>query len=90
MTYPTETQARECLAQINASAVVIPTTHGYWAITSPTEAEKPAKLCSICGESFREFPNNARPVNDGQCCAYCDDHVVTPARIALALEASNQ
>ena len=44
-------------------------------------------ICSIC---FRPIEpnangwaggNNAEPVNDGRCCARCDDAVVTPARI---------
>jgi hypothetical protein len=87
MTFPTEALAREFLAQMTpqqeANVVVVPTTHEHWAITSPREAKRRAKTCSICGGSFHEFPNNAQPINSGCCCAYCDDHVVTPARIAL-------
>jgi hypothetical protein len=103
MTFSTEAQASEMLAQTNIRAVfsfgpdtavvipavVIPTTHGHWAITSAAESKRRAKTCSICGESFREFANNAQPVNDGRCCAYCDDHVVIPARIALARRGVN-
>ena len=87
MTFPTEIEAREFIARMGIpreGSVVIPTTHGYWVITSAKEAQQPAKVCSICDQPFREFPNNAQPVNGGNCCAYCDDHVVTPARIALA------
>jgi hypothetical protein len=86
MTFPTEEEARNFLAMRNSLAVVIPTTHGYWVITDPTEAERPEKICSICGEPFREFACNPRPFPGGKCCAYCDDHVVTPARIVIARE----
>ena len=86
MTFPTEQEAREFLAGMTDvdkdRIVVIPTTHGYWTFTGKEEAAQPAKLCSICGEPFQEFTNNARPVNGGRCCAYCDEHVVTPARLA--------
>jgi len=84
MTFPTEAKAREFLALAPSGAVVVPTTHGYFALTSEREAAKPPKRCSICEQQFREYPNNARPINDGKCCAYCDDYVVTPTRIELA------
>lgn len=92
MTFPTEAEAQAFLRRIGAplatghptnTAVVIPATHGYWVITDPKESEQPAKICCICGEAFHEFPCNALPVAEGGCCAYCDDHVVTPARIRL-------
>ena len=83
MTYSTEEQARTVLGQMGLNAVVIPTTHNHWVITSPTVLQQPANTCAICGQQFREYPNNPHPVTTGQCCAYCDDHVVTPARIAL-------
>ena len=88
MTFPTEAEAREFIAQmmpqVEADVVIIPTTHGHWAITSPREAKRPAKICSICQQPFHEFTNNAKPVNGGRCCAYCDEHVVIPARMAQA------
>jgi hypothetical protein len=84
MTFPTEAKAREFLALAPSGAVVVPTTHGYFALTSEREAALPPKTCSICEQQFREYPNNARPINDGKCCAYCDDYVVTPTRIELA------
>jgi hypothetical protein len=89
MTFPTEAEAREFIRSTTIDikiekVSVIPTTHGYWTITSAKESERPAKTCSICGESFREFKNNAQPINGGGCCNYCDDHVVTPARLALS------
>lgn len=84
MTFPTEAEARAALAEFfTASAVVVPTTHGYWTFVSPSALKRPANVCSICGQEFREYPNNALPISNGQCCAYCDDRVVTPARIAL-------
>ena len=84
MTFATETEALEFVARMipQAEVAVIPTTHNYWVITSHKAVGRPAQICSICHQPFQEFSNNARPVNDGRCCAYCDDHVVTPARIA--------
>lgn len=84
MIFPTQSAALEAVARMKTDAVVVPSTHGHWAITSPNEAAAPAKVCSICYEAFGEFRNNAWPITKGHCCAYCDDHVVTPARIELA------
>ena len=39
------------------------------------------KKCSICGEYFEEFGNNAYPVNNGTCCDKCNREVVIPVRI---------
>lgn len=45
-------------------------------------------LCSICYEPIETTPEykrlgvNARPVNDGCCCDFCNSNVVLPARIA--------
>lgn len=39
------------------------------------------KKCSICGKKYDGYGNNARPVNDGKCCDYCNANVVIPARI---------
>ena len=90
MTFPTEAAARKFLAQMiphaEPNAAVIPTTHEHWCITSAREAKQPAKLCCICRQPFHEFACNAMPVASGGCCAYCDDHVVTPARIERARE----
>lgn len=38
-------------------------------------------ICSICGEEYFGFGNNAEPVNDGRCCDICDGSVVIPRRI---------
>lgn len=43
--------------------------------------------CSICQGVIRkevsgwEGGHNAAPVNDGRCCASCNDAIVLPARI---------
>lgn len=88
MTFPTKADAEAFLARFrkmaDTTAIAMPTTHGHWVITSPSAVKREPRVCSICGETFREFANNAQPINDGQCCAYCDDHEVTPARIAMA------
>ena len=42
--------------------------------------------CVICSKEITADPNgweggcNAMPVAEGQCCGYCDDNVVLPAR----------
>lgn len=97
MTFPTEAETRKFLAKMRidlghfrsmpqreSNVVVVPTTHGHWVITGAEEAQRPAKICSICYQPFPEFGNNAQPVNDGDCCSYCDDNVVIPARMARA------
>jgi len=101
MIFKTEGEARDFLTLIDKAAskaakqpskikaMIVPTTHGHWTITGnrPTHSKpKPWETCSICGEEFPEFSNNAEPVNGGRCCAYCDQYVVTPARIKLAEE----
>jgi hypothetical protein len=39
---------------------------------------KPAsKICSICGNEYEGWGNNAQPINDGRCCDECNvDHVL--------------
>jgi hypothetical protein len=44
-------------------------------------------ICSICQREFIGWSNNAQPVNDGECCRTCNETIVTPARITLALRA---
>jgi hypothetical protein len=41
------------------------------------------KICSICQREFKEFGNNARPINDGRCCDDCNTLLVIPARIRM-------
>jgi hypothetical protein len=82
MIFPTEKEARDFLATMpNPGVIAIPTTHNHWAITGAETAAQPPKTCAICGQPFREYPNNPQPVAEGECCAWCDDHEVTPARI---------
>jgi hypothetical protein len=88
MIFRTEAAARRELgARPDLSGVVVVrTTHGHWAITGAERVKLEPKICSICGEPFPEYPNRAWPVNDGECCAYCDEHAVTPARIRMMRE----
>ena len=38
-------------------------------------------ICSICGEKYDRWGNNAEPViEDGRCCDHCNWTVVIPAR----------
>jgi hypothetical protein len=32
--------------------------------------------CSICGEKYEGYGNNARPINDGVCCGSCNGKVL--------------
>lgn len=43
---------------------------------------KPAK-CSICGQPYYGWGNNAQPVNAGRCCDVCNTTAVIPARLQL-------
>src|SRR5262245_11238444 len=38
-------------------------------------------ICSICGEQYEGWGNNAEPINDGQCCDKCNATVVLPRRV---------
>jgi len=40
--------------------------------------------CSICHTRMDGMGNNARPVNEGRCCNYCNSMEVIPARLELA------
>jgi hypothetical protein len=37
--------------------------------------------CSICGQNYEGYGNNAQPVNDGRCCDKCNVTIVVPRRI---------
>ncbi len=37
--------------------------------------------CSICGKDYEGYGNNAKPVNNGQCCDECNFRVVIPERM---------
>lgn len=47
-----------------------------------TDSRTTPHICSICGQEYYGFGNNAHPINDGRCCDICDNAVVTPRRIA--------
>lgn len=38
-------------------------------------------VCSICGNDYYNYGNNAKPVNDGRCCNKCNLEKVIPARL---------
>jgi len=44
--------------------------------------------CVICKQTIKpdacgwDGGCNAEPVREGQCCSYCDDNIVLPARLA--------
>ena len=37
--------------------------------------------CSICGDRYQGFGNNAKPVNEGRCCDTCNFTQVVPMRL---------
>lgn len=45
--------------------------------------------CSICGEEYRGFGNNADPINNGRCCEGCNATKVIPARIKESLKTND-
>ena len=49
------------------------------------EAEE-KHICSICGDEYFGYGNNAQPVNDGRCCDECNLNIVVPYRIYLMRE----
>lgn len=38
-------------------------------------------FCSICGQKYEGYGNNAQPVNNGRCCDQCNTLIVIPRRI---------
>lgn len=44
--------------------------------------------CSICGEEFEQYWNNAEPINNWICCDECNDLVIQ-ARLDLLLNKNN-
>ena len=40
------------------------------------ELDQPLTKCSICGEEFKGFGNNAEPINNGRCCDECNADVI--------------
>lgn len=43
----------------------------------PAHPEREHHVCSICGDDYFGFGNNAWPVNDGRCCDPCNTIVIT-------------
>ena len=57
-----------------------------------TYPKKPSgpQTCSICGNPYEGYGNNARPVKDGRCCDDCNAMVVTPARMEAIKKATKK
>ena len=53
----------------------------YVSMWLNTKSGKKKNRCSICGEEYLGFGNNARPVNSKRCCDDCNTTVVIPSRI---------
>jgi hypothetical protein len=51
-----------------------------------TQWHAPDEKCSICGEEYEGFDNNAWPINDGRCCTRCNDERVIPTRWKMMRE----
>ena len=51
----------------------------------PMTSEKKIETCSICGQTYTGFGNNAEPVNAGRCCDKCNAIHVIPARLRSIL-----
>lgn len=47
-------------------------------------------ICSICGIEFHGYGNNAQPINEGRCCARCDNLVSRRRLQDMAREQSAQ
>ena len=45
--------------------------------------EKKKNICSICGQEYYGYGNNAQPINNGRCCNECNRTKVVPFRIAM-------
>lgn len=45
--------------------------------------DQEVKSCSICGEDYIGYGNNAEPVNNGRCCDDCNNEEVIPARLKI-------
>ena len=46
-------------------------------------AKKTKNICSICGQEYYGYGNNAQPINNGRCCNECNRTKVVPFRIAM-------
>ena len=63
---------------------------GIDTVGCPLCLEEIAKLadCSICGEHYGKYGNNAEPVNGGRCCDSCNLEKVIPARLSAAFNSN--
>jgi hypothetical protein len=61
-------------------------------MTRKTHTDKVCCLCSgkidiqyhpTTGKKIWELGHNAQPIRDGQCCSFCNDTKVLPARLGL-------
>ena len=51
------------------------------AFEAKMRAELPTSKCTLCGESFKGYGHNARPVRDeGVACDECNAAIVVPQR----------
>ena len=41
-----------------------------------SKKNKRVSECSICGEQYEGFGNNAQPINNGLCCDACNQEVI--------------
>ena len=41
-----------------------------------TRPEDETHICSVCGDKYTGFGNNAEPINDGRCCDNCNGIVI--------------
>jgi len=48
--------------------------------------EQAQAKCSVCGDEYRGYSNNAWPMNDGTCCDDCNEAAVIPARVRSIME----
>ena len=44
-----------------------------------------AKPCSVCGETYEGFGNNAQPINSGRCCDKCNTDVIVERITSMIL-----
>lgn len=54
-----------------------------WCPTPEEISQEPrerCQLCSLCGQHYSGYGNNAYPANYGRCCDICYWMIVLPAR----------
>lgn len=61
--------------------------HGTWgglAVIPEADDFEVMKKCSVCGNYFIGYGNNAYPINEGECCNKCNIEVVARERFKRA------